>query len=40
VALVVLVMAGVADVVLHGGFCLACGGHGDHRDDCPLRDEG
>lgn len=39
IAAVVIVMIRFKDVVLRGGYCLSCGGHGNHRDDCPLRDD-
>jgi hypothetical protein len=36
VTLAVVVMARFAGVVLRGGVCPSCLGHGKHREDCPM----
>lgn len=37
-AAAILVMVRFRDTVLFGGYCLKCGGHGGHRDNCPDKD--
>lgn len=37
VCAVVVLMWRFKEVVLHGGTCVYCGGHGAHRDDCPEK---
>ena len=38
-AAAIVMMARFSGVVLRGGHCAQCGGHGDHRPSCPLRDD-